>query len=68
MKRYIEGITLIASIIALSGIDSNLYCGFVGIVFLIIFCIEANMWEGRESRERNKDTGYICDSERLRKI
>lgn len=50
MKRIItflvEAATVGAAVFLASGIDSSILCGIAGVVLLVIFGMELNVWEG----------------------
>lgn len=46
MTKLTEGVTLFGALFLFSGTDSSIWCGVLGLVLLMLLCLELYMWEG----------------------
>ena len=44
--RLMEIVTAFGALFLLSGVDSSIWCGILGLALLVLFRLEAGRWEG----------------------
>ena len=45
-KKLMEIVTAFGALFLLSGVDSSIWCGILGLALLVLFRLEAGRWEG----------------------